>query len=1633
MIYSKYILNKSLTQKTKMKFLIYPLKSIVFYFFICTLINNNYVAQCDYSIEMQDSYGDGWNGASIDIEVNGINITNITVSSGSSGSGSFTTYTDDIVDFIFNSGSWDSEITFQITDPSGEEIYDGAAPSIGVFLTHTSNSTCEPPSCMPPSFFSTANLTSNSVDLSWENAENSIYCNIQYGTTGFNLGAGIIDTSFSNNYSINNLSPVTTYDVYLQSFCDAEDSSTWAGPFSFSTACGEIIPPNLEDFEQGFPPNDCWNQANNGDPSTGPTDIGSSSWTVDGFANNSTTGAVKINLWLAEKNDWILSPLYDLSNGGPFQVEFDFGVFQYANNNSGTLGSDDQVQVLISNDGGSSWDTLAVYDNSYTTSNGGDHIIIPIAEENGIVQFAIWATEGSVDDTEDNDVIIDNFAVNEIPDCPILNNLNANNMTPNTVDINWIPGLSDSVWLVSYDILGYDVYNGTFTEFDTNSIVLQNLTPNTSYDVYVKSICETGDTNALIGPVSFTTLPACPIIENIVVSEIATNSAVINWTPGFSDSVWLVAFDTLGFDINNSNVIEIDTNYIMLDSLSPSTTYEFYVRNICLNGDTNSFEGPIEFTTLPEGVCGVYTLELYDSYGDGWNGAAINVIVNGENSETVTLNFGNGPETFEIFAVEGDIVEFSFTSGSWDSEVSFIITNPTGYEIYNGGAPNIGIFTSPVESCPSCPQPQNINTSNISFDMATLNWSSVATDSLWIVYLTPNGVTPDTSHQTITSVDSISYNGLTENTAYDFYVKEVCELGDTSILSGPYTFLTTCLPISAPYEQSFDNTVAPEIDQCWTIVNSNNDDYAFIRTDNSAFNPQLSAPNSVSFYNSLNNSGNLLLVSPQIIDLDSNKRIRFHAQNNGSQYNESDLIIGTISDPTDASTFSPYDTVLNNSFNSDQWQEIIVSFDKYDGVDNYIAIGHGMNYTYDYIWIDDFIYEEIPSCVAPTELTVSSITSDTAYLSWNYGGSDSIWLVYLVHDTSTLENVSPVISEFNNISLPIDPNTAYSFYVQGVCEIGDTSRLIGPHFFNTPCVSLNSLPYIEEFSIWPPNCWDLSGGTQTCVQYNNSAAQASFYSWTVGNNALMTSPVFDVSNLVSPELIFDWSHLYSSFYPNDGLEVSISDNNGASWTQVWYKTAEELESNDGASTYNPGSFVSSGRINLSSFGNSIIIRFNFISGYGPYCFIDNVEIKEAPLNDIGITNVEMPLASSGCEIAVSPLNVTIQNYGVAPQTQFSINYTLNEIPFSEIVFDTIQGGDTLVYTFLNDIDMSEDGSYEFIFSTNLENDSDADNNGYQALNFENFYSPPAVQGTHDTVCCVGDVAFLTASGPEDVTIDWFDSIGGNVLFSGNTFITPPLSTSTSYWAAYLDAYSSNVGPTDNSIGNGGYYNFNNGEGLIFDVFNEISLDSITIYAEELGEVGININNSSIGFNENISYEITEDLPFNGEVKIPIGIDLEPASNYSITLNEYPEGGLYRNTTGVNFPYTGDGNININGTTNGSNFYFYFYNWEISSVSCYSKHEKVIAYIDGIWGINNLDDLNFNIVPNPNNGIFEITTNWNTNNNANLIITDISGKIIYHDKITDNHQVIDLTNIDKGVYIVNIKSEFKNSQKKIIIH
>ena len=59
-------------------------------------------AQCDYYVVMQDAYGDGWNGASLDMSINGVVMTSFTVSAAAAtaDSGSYSTYTGDNVELV---------------------------------------------------------------------------------------------------------------------------------------------------------------------------------------------------------------------------------------------------------------------------------------------------------------------------------------------------------------------------------------------------------------------------------------------------------------------------------------------------------------------------------------------------------------------------------------------------------------------------------------------------------------------------------------------------------------------------------------------------------------------------------------------------------------------------------------------------------------------------------------------------------------------------------------------------------------------------------------------------------------------------------------------------------------------------------------------------------------------------------------------------------------------------------------------------------------------------------------------------------------------------------------------------------------------------------------------------------------------------------------------------------------------------------------------------------------------------------------------------------------------------------------------------------------------------------------------
>ena len=210
--------------------------------------------------------------------------------------------------------------------------------------------------------------------------------------------------------------------------------------------------------------------------------------------------------------------------------------------------------------------------------------------------------------------------------------------------------------------------------------------------------------------------------------------------------------------------------------------------------------------------------------------------------------------------------------------------------------------------------------------------------------------------------------------------------------------------------------------------------------------------------------------------------------------------------------------------------------------------------------------------------------------------------------TQIVNNASASSSSYT-VSSDWNYNTTYYWTVttnfSGSSVVGDEWH------FTTTC-GIASSPYTQDFTSWSPSCWvtdhNSTGSTNDWQSYSSGSVKCARGNWA----ATMVSPTIDVTSLSTPSLDFDWSHLYNSSLANFSMSVEISDDAGSNWHQIWYKTSTDFNSNDGASNTAPGSFINSGDINLSSYGNNILIRFKTGSTSGNDVFVDNFRIREMP-------------------------------------------------------------------------------------------------------------------------------------------------------------------------------------------------------------------------------------------------------------------------------------------------------------------------------------------------------------------------------------------------------------------------------------
>lgn len=140
----------------------------------------------------------------------------------------------------------------------------------------------------------------------------------------------------------------------------------------------------------------------------------------------------------------------------------------------------------------------------------------------------------------------------------------------------------------------------------------------------------------------------------------------VNSTTGIFDPTGLTSNVSVTFTVGDAGFNCSTTQDIVILDLTPPNLTD---QTICAGDAVN-----LDATVSVAGGC-TYTLVLDDSYGDGWNGADVDIYINGvlySLNQTVPScgGFGSTPcqSTISIPVNDGDVILLNYSGGSFDSE-----------------------------------------------------------------------------------------------------------------------------------------------------------------------------------------------------------------------------------------------------------------------------------------------------------------------------------------------------------------------------------------------------------------------------------------------------------------------------------------------------------------------------------------------------------------------------------------------------------------------------------------------------------------------------------------------------------------------------------------------------------------------------------------------------------------------------------------------------------------------------------------------------------------------------------------------------------------------------------------------------
>ena len=673
-----------------------------------------------------------------------------------------------------------------------------------------------------------------------------------------------------------------------------------------------------------------------------------------------------------------------------------------------------------------------------------------------------WKNDGS--GGNQNPAAVDNINL-LIPTCQVPTNVAVSNITQNSVQVSWTAANP-------VPAMGYEYYISTSNTPPTaatpasgvsaaSPVVINGLTPNTVYYIWVRSRCTASDTSLWMPApmVSTTQIPATlPYNENF------SGPSNFTFTNGTQPNKWetgaAAGNPANGLYISNDNGLNNAYN------VSAASIVHAY-RDIAIPFGTVNATFGYDWRAVGQASSDYMKVWLVPTSYIPVAGTAIptgggRVQINGFHQQQANWqSYFSFTQNISAFANQTMRLVFE-----WTNNASIGTQTPAAVD-------NITLFV------PTCQVPTNIVLGTVTQNSATISWTAAnPAPANGYEYYVSTVNTPPTAATAPTGTSTASpatLTGLLPNTTYYVWVRSKCIGPDRSLwMTGP-SFTTGQIPANMPYLQPFNNGPVD-----FTFVNG-------------------TQHNKWEFGNATGNPAGSIYIS------DDNGTSNNYSTSASTVFAYRDITVpaGT----TMATLTYNWKGMGEGSFDFLQVWTVPVSFSPTAGTaivggggrtqigGNLSQQGAWQNYFNQNVnltafagntvrlvfqWKNDgSIFNQtpaavdninliVPTCQVPTNVNINTVTTTTANITWTAANPVPAGGYQYYVSTNNTPPTAATVPTGNSATSPaaltgLTPNTTYYVWVRSKCIGTDTSLWMPGPSFTTQQIPAN-FPYIQPFN-----------------------------------------------------------------------------------------------------------------------------------------------------------------------------------------------------------------------------------------------------------------------------------------------------------------------------------------------------------------------------------------------------------------------------------------------------------------------------------------------------------------------------------------------------------------------------------------